>query len=146
MNYDALLLANLQSLAYPDSTSSDEDDSIILNIPFGNIAFIKESFWKLGENYIESKEKRGSHPGLSIYETNGLVAFGSSQLDNRDRNDKNNFFVDKNQCGILSKNMVFLLNTCIPATIDMIDSRKDFYYEKLCPSKFTELRNVIKHK
>ena len=140
---DALLLASLEALALPDSASSPEEVSICYKIPFGNIAFIKEKFWKLGERYKESKEKRCSHPGLSISEDGDLIAFGSSQLENRDPKDKNHFFVDKNDCPILTKRMVFLLNTTIPATVNMIDSRKTSY-EKLCPKKMMELKNVIK--
>ena len=140
---DDYLLASLATLANIDSCNAPLEVVLDYNIPFGNIAFIKEKFWKLGNKYKESREKRGSHPGLSISENGNKIAFGSSQLNNRDRKDKNNFFVNKDECEIINKNMVFLLNTHIPTAFDMIDKRKTLYSE-LCPQKMKELKDVIK--
>ncbi len=140
---DDYLLASLATLANIDSCNATFEVVLDYNIPFGNIAFIKEKFWKLGYKYKESKEKRGSHPGLSISEAGDRVAFGSSQLSNRDKKDKNNFFVNQDECEIIKKNMVFLLNTYIPTSFDMIDKSKGTSYSELCPTKIKELRDVI---
>ena len=143
MNIDAILLSSLETLSLLESNNNVE--CLEAKIPFGNIAFIKEKFWKLGAGYKESAVTRKSHPGLSISENGNKIAFGSSQLNNRDRNDKNYFFVNKNECEIISKNMVFLLDTCIPTAFNMIDKRKTLYSE-LCPKKMKELKDVISKK
>ena len=138
MNIDALLLSNLETLSYLES-----NNEVILNdkIPFGNIAFIYENFWKLSPNYKASSQKRKSHPGLSISSKESLVIFGSSQLSNRDPNNKNYFFVGHDDCSIISKDMVFIFDTQIPATISMIDRNKT-HYSPLSKEKMEELKDA----
>ena len=144
MNTDLLLLKSLETLAALGSSDCQPDTDIYgAKIPFGNIAFIKERFWKLSVNYIEPGEKRSSHPGLSISPDDNIIIFGSSQRDNRDPNDKNYFFVDKDECSILSKNMVFIFDTRIPATREMIDTTKGTYFEPLCEKKIKELKDAV---
>ena len=143
MNTDLLLLKSLETLANLESTDCHPDGIFYgSKIPFGNIAFIKERFWKLSTNYIEPGDKRGSHPGLSISSDNNIVIFGSSQLSNRNPKSSNYFFVHRNECAILSKNMVFIFDTQIPATTDMIDTKKTTYYEPLCDQKMKELKDA----
>ena len=144
MNVDRLLLESLETLANIESddcqANNGSNEFLNAKIPFGNIAFIKERFWRLSVKYIEPLEKRTSHPGLSISSNENIVIFGSSQLDNRDPNNKNYFFVNKDECPILTKNMVFIFDTQIPATKNMIDRTKT-YYEPLCEEKMKELKD-----
>ena len=145
MTEDLLLLKSLEVLANPGSIDCYLSDGLLSKkIPFGNIAFIKERFWRQSVNYIEPGEKRASHPGLSISSNEDIVIFGSSQLDNRDPNNKNYFFVNKDQCPILNRNMVFIFDTRIPAITDMIDTTKDTFYEPLCEKKMKELEEKMK--
>ena len=137
MNTDLLLLKSLETLANLDSNNNFFESMI----PFGNIAFIKEKFWKLSPQYIKPGEKRSSHPGLSISSDKNIVIFGSSQLSNRNPKSKNYFFVNHDECAILSRNVVFIFDTQIPATIDMIDIKKT-YYEPLCEKKMKELKDA----
>lgn len=142
MNIDALLLSTLETLSYLESNECECNINFLeTKIPFGNIAFINENFWKLSSNYKASSHKRKSHPGLSISSKENKVIFGSSQLSNRKRNYKKYFFVNHNDCSIINKDMVFVFDTQIPATINMIDTNKS-YYEPLCEKKMKELKDA----
>ena len=140
MNIDVLLISNLETLAcLEDNESELQNNGFKQRIPFGNIAFIKEKFWKLGEKYLEPHNKRSSHPGLSVSTKDDKVVFGSSQTDNRFG--PNFFSVKPTECPILTKEVVFILDTYIYATISMIDYKKTSY-EPLCEEKMKELRNA----
>ena len=145
MNIDLLLQKSLETLAACDGyiSSTASLDNII---PFGCIAFIKENDWENNLlNYIPPKTKRVSHPGLSLSDDTESLAFGSSQLDNRNPMDKNIFFINQEDCEILTKNMVFLLNLRIPGNITMIDHSKTGY-KKICEKKLIELEKRLNDK
>ena len=160
MNLGILLTKELEAMAVCDEYLENQPQEFNLNIPFGNVAFIYEKYWETSENYIPSKTpnhkicqetsnnkdkkiinfaKRKSHPGLSLSSEVPMLAFGTSQLNYRDKNDKNLFFVNRNQCEILSKNMLFLLNVRIPANITMIDDSQTGF-AKICDEKLKELK------
>ena len=142
MNIDTLLISSLSTLSECEGIDIENIiNSKSQKIPFGNVAFIKEKYWRNSLSYKESASKRKSHPGLSISSESNLVIFGSSQLRNRDKNNKNYFFVNHNECPILNKNVVFVFDTFISATINMIDITKT-YYEPLCERKMKELKNA----
>ena len=159
MNLGILLTKELEAMAVCDEYLESRPKEFNLNIPFGNVAFIYEKYWETSENYIPSKTpnhkikqeasnfkdkkiinfaKRKSHPGLSLSSEVPILAFGTSQLNYRDKNDKNLFFVNLNQCEILSKDMLFLLNVRIPANITMIDDSQTGF-AKICDEKLKEL-------
>ncbi len=97
-----------------------------LSVPFGHVGFIAESMWRTCPTYTAPKESRTSHPGLSVSKNSHFpkVAFGSSKTANRKRNDRSLFFVAPQECSILGRETVFLLNSTVPATIHSIDCSK----------------------
>ena len=159
MNLGILLTKELEAMAACDGYLESQPKEFSLNIPFGNVAFIYEKYWENSRNYIPSKTqndkkyreylnkkdnktinfaKRRSHPGLSLSSEVSTLAFGTSQLDYRDKSDKNLFFVNRNQCEILSRDMLFLLNVRIPGNITMIDDSQTGF-AKICDEKLKEL-------
>lgn len=136
---DSFILIHLQSLAHCDENL--EEDFIEERIPFGNIGFIKEKFWKRSPNYRTPRKYRRSHPGLSISSQTALLAFGSSNVDNYDHNDKNYFFVNPEDCQISKRRMRFDFSTTIQGTYEMID-KTDKDYEPICEKKMQELRDA----
>lgn len=161
MNLGILLTKELETLAAcGDFIESQPKEDFNLNIPFGCVSFILEKYWETAENYIPSTRpnhkicrqdylkskdkidknlaKRKSHPGLSLSSEVPCLAFGTSQLNYRDKDDKNLFFVDKDQCPILSKNMLFLFKVRLPGNITMIDYSQTGY-AKICDEKLKEL-------
>lgn len=159
MNLGILLTKELEAMAACDGYIESQPQDFNLNIPFGGVAFILEKYWETSKDYIPSKTanrkvcqdfsnkkdnkvinfaKRKSHPGLSLSNEVPMLAFGTSQLNYRDENDKNLFFVNKNQCSILSKDMLFLLNVRIPGNITMIDDSQTGF-AKICDEKLKEL-------
>lgn len=143
MNIDLLLMQELESLASYGHKSIDDLPSSY-NIPFGHVAFIHEKVWQNESFYKKAKEKRASHPGLSISSSEQKVAFGTSQTDNRS-NSKDHFWVSPKECDILNRTVVFLLSLWAPADIFRIDSRKSNTIKSmkiLCKSKLSELKNA----
>ena len=160
MNLGILLTKELETLAAcGDFIESQPKEDFNLNIPFGCVSFILEKHWETSKDYIPSKTanhkisqeylnkkdkniinfaKRKSHPGLSLSSDVPMLAFGTSQLNYRDKDDKNLFFVNKDQCQILSTDMLFLLNVRIPGNITMIDDSQTGY-SKICDEKLKEL-------
>ncbi len=136
---DTFILEHLQSLAYFGENSNE--DFTERRIPFGNIGFIKERFWKESPNYREPRKPRRSHPGLSLSSNTALLAFGSSNVDNYDRYDPNYFFVNPDECPISKRRMRFDFATTIQGTRRMLDkTEKD--YEPLCEKKMQELKDA----
>ena len=120
MQLDLIILRQLS-----ESIDNINSDTINLSIPFANIAFIKEKFWKTNPNYARSDEKRNSHPCLSISSSNNKVIFGTSKVKNR--NPKDVISVSKKDCEIINQNMIFLKDFWIYADICMIDTSKSEY-------------------
>lgn len=135
---DDFLAASLYSLYCCDE---NKNDLLPLPIPFGNIAFIKERFWKFSGKYREPASKRSSHPGLSLSSKNCLLAFGTSKTTNRERNRKDYFLVYPSDCPILKKQCLFITSIIIPGDQTMIDRSKTSY-EPLSDSKLQELKNA----
>lgn len=138
---DAFLLSQLEALAFCEE---NKDIDLFRPIPYGNIAFIWEKFWKKGDNYRaqnEHNKKRKSHPGLSVSSKSNQLVFGSSKIKNRDRTDSNLFFVKEKDCQILKKDVVFILDTWINGDISMIDQSQTLY-APISEEKQKELRNA----
>ena len=136
---DTFILEHLQTLAY--FGENPEENFTDSRIPFGNIGFIKERFWKESPNYREPGKYRRSHPGLSLSSNTALIAFGSSNVDNYDRKDPNYFFINPDECAISKRRMRFDLSTTIQGTCRMID-KTDKDYEPICEKKMQELRDA----
>ena len=120
MQLDLIILRQLS-----ENLDNINFDTFELNIPFANIAFIKEKYWRNNPDYIKSVENRSSHPCLSIDSINGKVIFGTSKTDNRNPEDV--IFISKKDCQIIDRDMVFLKKFWIYANINMIDYSKTYY-------------------
>jgi len=119
---DFLIYNSLSALAgdYADNAADNNCPEVI---PFGQVAFIKESSWQTALWYRSSStDKRSSHPGLSISSEKNQVAFGSSGLADRDI--RKTLFVAPSDCPVLKQKTAFLLQYSAPVNIYAIDFRK----------------------
>ncbi len=118
---------------------------VTIGIPFGHVAFIKESSWKTADFFQKAKEHRSSHPGLSISKNPEFfrVAFGSSQTHGRNPSDRSLFYVKPEDCQCLKLDTVFLLKSTHPVTIFSIDD-KFGGSASLSQKKLAELKKKLK--
>lgn len=125
-SFDLMLKLSLEQSVSDFLAGDSKADSVPENLlPLGNVAFFKESAWKNSDFYIKPARFRAAHPGLSLSSSNLKIAFGTSKLDNRDWSDSSLFLVNRNQCKILSRDVVFLLKSVAPLSLFDIDYRLD---------------------
>ena len=125
-SFDLLLKLSLeQSVSHLLADNPETETAADNLLPLGNVAFFKESAWKNSDFYAKPARFRAAHPGLSLSSSNLKIAFGTSRLDGRDWSDSSLFLVNKSQCKILSKDVVFLLKSVAPLSLFQIDYRLD---------------------
>jgi hypothetical protein len=115
-----------------------------VTLPLGCVAFFKESAWSSARFYKRHKKKRLAHPGLSLSSNSLRVAFGTSQMGERDFSSNKVFLLKSEDCRILKKDAVFLLNNTLELSVFDVDCRLDDFAE-ISAEAMKRLEEKLKH-